>query len=148
VAAESEEIAEAALELIDVEYEEFEPLLDPWQRRSEMRRCSIQVQHYRGLLHPIDAPSNVFVDMKWQKGDVEAGFRAPTSSWKIYLYTSRPSGLHRAARLRGICRDSAGADVWACSRFRSRCANRSRPPLAQPQKVCPSSLLHRRLLRR
>ena len=29
VAAESEEIAEAALELIDVEYEEFEPLLDP-----------------------------------------------------------------------------------------------------------------------
>ena len=29
VAAESEEIAEAALELIDVEYEELEPLLDP-----------------------------------------------------------------------------------------------------------------------
>ena len=33
------------------------------------------VQSYRGLLHPIVTPSNVFVDMSWKKGDVEAGFR-------------------------------------------------------------------------
>ena len=32
VAAENEEIAEAAVDLIDVEYEELEPLLDPLKR--------------------------------------------------------------------------------------------------------------------
>mgnify|MGYP006206088103 CR=1 FL=1 len=33
------------------------------------------MQSYRGLLHPIETPSNVFVDMQWRKGDLEAGFR-------------------------------------------------------------------------
>jgi CO/xanthine dehydrogenase Mo-binding subunit len=76
VAADSEAIAEEALDLIDVEYEELEPVLDPL----EAMKASAPLLHphvpaYRGLLHPIATPSNVFVDMTWKKGDIEAGFR-------------------------------------------------------------------------
>ena len=118
VAAESEEIAEAALELIDVEYEELEPLLDPLAAaQQDAPLLHPQVQHYRGLLHPIDAPSNVFVDMKWQKGDVEAGFRG---SDIVVENTFTTQAVHQAYIEPHACvvfaRDSAGADVWACSK--------------------------------
>ena len=118
VAAESEEIAEAALELIDVEYEEVEPLLDPLAAaQQDAPLLHPQVQHYRGLLHPIDAPSNVFVDMKWQKGDVEAGFRG---SDIVVENTFTTQAVHQAYIEPHACvvyaRDSAGADLWACSK--------------------------------
>ena len=55
VAAVSEAIAEAAVELIDVEYEELEPLLDPLAAvKPEADLLHPNVQGYRGLLHPID----------------------------------------------------------------------------------------------
>ena len=118
VAAESEEIAETALELIDVEYEELEPLLDPLVAvRPDALLLHPQVQHYRGLLHPIEAPTNVFVDMKWQKGDVEAGFR---DSDIIVENTFTTQAVHQAYIEPHACvveaAGSAGADVWACSK--------------------------------
>lgn len=64
VAADSEAIAEEAVELIEVEYEEMEPLLDPLEAvRDTARLIHPNVSGYRGLLHPIATPSNVFVDM-------------------------------------------------------------------------------------
>jgi CO/xanthine dehydrogenase Mo-binding subunit len=55
VAADSEAIAEQALELIDVEYEEMEPLLDPLQAiEPHAPLLHPQVSGYRGLLHPIE----------------------------------------------------------------------------------------------
>ncbi|HWO43594.1 MAG TPA: hypothetical protein VNO43_17535, partial [Candidatus Eisenbacteria bacterium] len=75
VAAESEEIAEAAVNLIEVDYDLLEPVFDPLEAAAP----SAPLLHpgvcdYRGLLHPIATPSNVFFDMTWKKGDVEAGF--------------------------------------------------------------------------
>jgi CO/xanthine dehydrogenase Mo-binding subunit len=118
VAAESEEIAEAALELIDVEYEEFEPLLDPLAAaRPDAPLLHPQVQRYRGLLHPIDVPSNVFVDMTWRKGDVEAGFR-DSDIVVENTFTTQP--VHQAYIEPHACvvrtSDSASVDVWACSK--------------------------------
>ena len=118
VAAESEEIAEAALELIDVEYEEFEPLLDPLAAaRPDAPLLHPQVQRYRGLLHPIDTPSNVFVDMTWRKGDVEAGFR-DSDIVVENTFTTQP--VHQAYIEPHACvvrtSDSASVDVWACSK--------------------------------
>ncbi len=76
VAAETEEIAEAASELIDVDYEELNALLDPLEAvQPTATMLHPNVQSYRGLLHEIKTPSNVFVDLTWTKGDVEAGFR-------------------------------------------------------------------------
>ena len=118
VAADSEEIAEAALELIDAEYEALEPLLDPLAAvKPTATLLHPNVQSYRGLLHEIKTPSNVFVDMTWTKGDVEAGFRAADVIIEN-TFTTQP--MHQAYIEPHSCLVSANAsgsvDVWACSK--------------------------------
>ena len=76
VAAESEAIAEAALDLIDVDYEELPVVTDAL----EAMKPSTPIIHpnlaeYKGLLHKIDRPTNAFVHLTWKKGDVQEGFR-------------------------------------------------------------------------
>ncbi|MBM4262857.1 MAG: xanthine dehydrogenase family protein molybdopterin-binding subunit [Deltaproteobacteria bacterium] len=118
VAAESEEVAEAACELIDVEYEELEPLLDPFAAaQPDANLLHPNLQSYRGLLHEIKTPSNVFVDMTWTKGDVEAGFRSADMVVEN-TFTTQP--MHQAYIEPHSCVvaiDSKGrADVWHCSK--------------------------------
>ena len=74
VAAESETVAEAALELIDVEYEELAVVTDPLEAlRPDAPLLHPNVGEYKGLLHKIETPSNVFVHLTWKKGVVEEG---------------------------------------------------------------------------
>ncbi|HWH80166.1 MAG TPA: molybdopterin cofactor-binding domain-containing protein, partial [Candidatus Binatus sp.] len=118
VAAESEAIAETALELIDVEYEEFEPLLDPLAAlRPVAPLLHPDVAGYRGLLHEINTPSNVFVDLTWTKGDIEAGFR---DSDIIVENTFTTQPIHQAYIEPHSCvvlaKTSGGGDIWACSK--------------------------------
>jgi CO/xanthine dehydrogenase Mo-binding subunit len=118
VAAESEAIAEAALELIDVEYEEFEPLLDPLEAVTPAARLlHPDVASYRGLLHEIRSPSNVFVDLTWTKGDVDEGFRQADIVVEN-TFTTQP--IHQAYIEPHSCvvlaKTSGGGDVWACSK--------------------------------
>ena len=76
VAAETKLAAEQALELIEVEYEELEPLLDPLAAvKSGAPILHPDLLSYRGLPVPVDKVSNVFAYLKWGKGDIEAGFR-------------------------------------------------------------------------
>jgi len=118
VAAESEEIAEAGIELIDVEYEELEPLLDPLEAvKPNATLLHPDVQGYRGLLHQIETPSNVFVDMTWTKGDIEAGFRDADLIVEN-TFTTQP--MHQAYIEPHSCvvqaKHAGGGDVWACSK--------------------------------
>ena len=118
VAAESEAIAEEALELIDVEYEELEPLLDPLEAIEPTAvLLHPNVPSYRGLVHPIEQPSNVFVHMNWKKGDVEAGFREADIVIEN-IFTTKP--VHQAYIEPHACvvqaQDNGGADIWACSK--------------------------------
>ena len=76
VAAVDRETAEAALLLIDVEYEELLAVFDPEEALGD----GAPVLHpdfngYYGLPRPLETPSNAFVSDVWGKGDVEAGFR-------------------------------------------------------------------------
>src|SRR5687767_5353057 len=71
VAAETRLAAEQALDLIEVEYEEIEPLLDPVAAISR----DAPVLHpdlltYKGLPVPLDSFSNVVAYLKWGKGDL------------------------------------------------------------------------------
>ena len=76
VAAESEAIAEAALDLIDVDYEELPMVTDVLEAmRPDAPLLHPNVADYKGLLHKIETPSNVFVHLTWKKGLVEEGFR-------------------------------------------------------------------------
>ncbi|HEX6174903.1 MAG TPA: xanthine dehydrogenase family protein molybdopterin-binding subunit [Candidatus Binatia bacterium] len=117
VAADSEAIAEHAIELIDVDYEEMEALLDPLQAiEPSAPLLHPQVGGYRGLLHPIQTPSNVFVDMNWKKGDVEAGFREADIVVED-VFTTKP--VHQAYIEPHACVVQAqerDADIWACSK--------------------------------
>jgi carbon-monoxide dehydrogenase large subunit len=77
VAAESEAIAEAALDLIEVEYEDLPIVADPIQAMdANAPLLHPNLGEYKGLLHKIETPSNVFVRLTWKKGDVEEGFHA------------------------------------------------------------------------
>jgi len=118
LAAESEAIAEAALELIDVEYEEIAPVLDPVEAgKPAAALIHPDVRSYRGLLHPIENASNIFVDMTWKKGDVEAGFREADTIIDN-TFTTQP--VHQAYIEPHACvvraSDSGVVDVWACSK--------------------------------
>jgi len=118
VAAESRAIAEQALELIDVEYEEMQPLLDPLEAvKPSATLLHPKVSAYRGLLHPIETPGNVFVDMTWKKGDLKAGF---SQSDIIVENTFTTQPIHQAYIEPHACvvqtRGDSNADIWACSK--------------------------------
>src|SRR5215467_3741009 len=76
VAAETEEAAERAIELIEIEYEELEPLLDPLMAlQPAAPLLHPAVVSYRGLPKQLDAPSNLFLHMSWGNGDINVGFQ-------------------------------------------------------------------------
>ena len=118
VAAESEAIAEAALQLIEVEYEELYPVLDPLAATHPgATLLHPEMPRYRGLLHPIEQPGNIFVDLTWKKGDVETGFHESDIVIEN-TFTTQP--VHQAYIEPHACivraRATGGADVWACSK--------------------------------
>jgi len=76
VAADSEAIAEAALDLIDVEYEQLPIVTDALAAMAtNAPLLHPDLADYKGLLHKIEKPSNVFVDLRWKKGEVQEGLR-------------------------------------------------------------------------
>jgi carbon-monoxide dehydrogenase large subunit len=76
IAADSEAIAEAAVDLIDVEYEELPVITDALTAMApDAPLLHPNLADYKGLLHKIEKPSNVFVDLHWKKGEVQEGFR-------------------------------------------------------------------------
>ena len=104
--------------LIEVDYEELPPILDPLEAlEPSAPLLHPNVQRYRGLLHPIQQPSNVFIDMKWSKGDIDAGFRIADLIVEN-TFTTRP--VHQAYIEPHACivqaRAGGGADIWGCSK--------------------------------
>ena len=75
VVADDEDIAEAALTLIDVEYEELPAVLDPEEAaRPDAPLLHPDFNSYRGV-EWLDEPSNVYGRMVHEWGDAEEGFR-------------------------------------------------------------------------
>lgn len=76
VAADDELVAEEAVNLIEVEYEELEPILDPVEAmKPGATLIHPDVMNYKGLPRPLKEPSNDFIYITWGKGDIETGFR-------------------------------------------------------------------------
>ena len=112
----------------------MEPLLDPLQAiEPDAPLLHPNVSGYRGLLHPIETPSNVFVDMNWKKGDVEAGFRESDIVVEN-IFTTKP--VHQAYIEPHACVVQAQGRAsmpisGPARRCRSRCANKSPRRLAK-----------------
>ena len=118
VAAESEEIAERALDLIEVEYEDLEPVVDPVKAMEPSAPLlHPDVNNYRGLPDKLDVPSNAFIQMAWKKGDLETGLKQADL---IVENTFQTMPVHQAYIEPHSCvvkaDQSGGAEIWACSK--------------------------------
>ena len=138
VAAESELIAEEAVNLIEVEYEETTPLLDPVEAlKPGAKLIHPDVMNYKGLPKPLKEPTNDFVYVTWGKGDPEAGFRQADV---IVENTFTTPVVHQSYIEPHSCVVSAAADgsaeFWSCSKVpygvRDQVANALKLP---PEKL-------------
>jgi len=118
VAAETKHAAEEAVDLIEVEYEELEPLLDP----EEAVKDGSPVLHpdllsYRGLPVPVEKLGNVFAALKWGKGNIEEGFRQADLIVENRFTTqvTHQSYLEPHACVVNTRADGS-ADIWSCSK--------------------------------
>ena len=118
VAADTEERAERAVDLIDVEYEELAIVTDALEAtQPSAPLLHPDVAGYKGLLHKIEAPTNIFVHLTWKKGDVEEGFR---QSDVIVENTFSVPAVHQAYIEPHSCvvkvKPDGGAEVWASTK--------------------------------
>ena len=118
VAADNEEAAERAVDLIDVEYEELPVVTDALEAaRPSAPLLHPGVAEYKGLLHKIETPTNVFVHLTWKKGDVEEGFR---QSDLIVENTFSVPAVHQAYIEPHSCvvqvKPDGAAEVWASTK--------------------------------
>jgi CO/xanthine dehydrogenase Mo-binding subunit len=139
VAADTEEIAERALELIEVEYEETDPVLDPVEAmRPSAPLIHPDVATYNGLPNKLEAPSNVFITMAWGKGNLELGFQ---ESDVIVENTFTTNKVHHAYIEPHSCvvraHVSGGAEMWTCSKV----PYGVRDQLATAVKIDPESIV-------
>ena len=118
VAAETKLAAEQALELIDVEYEELEPLLDP----VEAAKPDAPVLHpdllsYKGLPVPLESVSNVVAYLKWGKGNIEEGFKQADVIVENTFTTQVTHQSYLEPHACVVKADaSGGAELWSCSK--------------------------------
>jgi CO/xanthine dehydrogenase Mo-binding subunit len=118
VAADTELIAEEAVGLIDVEYEETEPILDPVETmKPGARLIHPDVVNYKGLPKPLKEPRNDFIYMTWGRGDIETGFRQADV---VVENTFTTSSVHQSYIEPHSCVVKAAADgsaeFWSCSK--------------------------------
>ncbi|HEU5463600.1 MAG TPA: xanthine dehydrogenase family protein molybdopterin-binding subunit, partial [Candidatus Binatia bacterium] len=118
VAADTEEIAEEAVNLIEVEYEETEPLLDPVEAlKPNAKLIHAEVASYKGLPKPLSGPTNDFVYATWGKGDLETGFKQADI---IVENTFTTPVVHQSYIEPHSCVVSTVADgsaeFWSCSK--------------------------------
>jgi CO/xanthine dehydrogenase Mo-binding subunit len=118
VAAETEEAAERAVDLIDVDYEALPVVADPVQAmQPDAPLLHPNVAEYRELLHKIETPSNVFVHLTWNKGDLEEGFR---QSDVVVENAFQVPAVHQAYIEPHSCvvqvNPDGGAEVWASTK--------------------------------
>ena len=118
VAADNELIAEEALGLIDVEYEEREPVFDPLRAMEPSAPIlHPDVQNYKGLPNKLAAPSNDFIYVTWKKGDIQAGFQQADI---VVENTFTTNQVHQAYIEPHSCvvktAPDGSAEIWACSK--------------------------------
>src|SRR5918999_6006137 len=118
VAAETRLAAEQALELIEIEYEEMEPLLDPLAAiKDDAPILHPDLLSYKGLPVPVEKASNVFAYLRWGKGDIEAGFKQADLTVENTFTTQV---THQSYLEPHACVVNAepggGAKIWSCSK--------------------------------
>ena len=94
VAAETKEIAEAAIDLIEVDYDELPGVFDPFEAiEANATLVHPDVNSYEGIPELLDPVSNAFIDDVHGRGDVDAGFaKADKIVENIYTVSRQHQG--------------------------------------------------------
>ncbi len=118
VAADDEEIAERAIELIDVEYEELPAIFDPVAAaRPDAQLVHADIHNYAGLPKPLAGPTNVFVTNVYGKGDVDAGFaEADVVVENTFTTSTMHQGYMEPNSWLVLVDDDGRAQVWASNK--------------------------------
>ena len=94
VAAETEEAAEEALLLIDVEYEELDAVFDAHAAMEpDAPTLHPEMSGYEGLPQPESDINNVFAHITWGQGDVDQGF---AEADLVFEHTFNAQLMHQA----------------------------------------------------
>jgi CO/xanthine dehydrogenase Mo-binding subunit len=119
VAAEDEDVAEQALELIDVVYEELPAVLSP----EEAMGPSAPILHpdfntYFGFPNKMETPSNVYRHAQVLRGDPEAGFAQADVVYEATYTTQRmfQGYLEPQAIIVDPSQGDGRVHVWLCSK--------------------------------
>lgn len=118
VAAEDPDIAEEALLLIDVQYEDLSPVFDPEEAMTGQAPTLHEgMESYPGLPQPPSGINNVFAHNTWDKGDIEQGF---AESDLIFEHTFTTQLHHQAYLEPHACvvdiDDAGRVQIWACNK--------------------------------
>jgi len=118
VAADDELIAEEAVNLIEVEYEEMEPALDPLEAmKPGAPVLHPEVMSYKGLPRPLRAATNDFIYVTWGRGDIETGFKQADVIVENTYYTPvvHQSYIEPHSCVANTAADGS-AELWTCSK--------------------------------
>ncbi len=86
--------ADEALLLIDVEYEELNPVFDAEEAMGpDAPALHPNMESYQGLPQPPSGINNAFAHITWEKGDIEQGFR---ESDLVFEHSFRAQLMHQA----------------------------------------------------
>ena len=117
VAADTEEAAERAAELVEVEYEDLEPVLDPLEAvKPSAPVIHPDVMSYDGLMAPLEEPTNTFVYLTWGKGDIEKGFAESDVIVENTFYTQPVHQGYIEPHSCVVNVKSGEAELWSCSK--------------------------------
>ena len=139
VAAEDRDVAEEALTLIDVEYEELPAVYD----HLEAMQLGAPILHdninaYLGLPNPVEEPTNRFIHNTWTKGDVKKGF---AEAERIFEHTFNTPRGHQGYLEPHACvvqiDDAGRAQVWVNSKAPFPLRNQTAHVVGlEPDQVC------------
>ena len=115
VAADDPDVAEEALLLIDVEYEDLTPVFDPEEAMTDdAPTLHENMASYPGLPQPVSTVNNVFAQNVWDKGDIEQGF---AESDLIFEHTFNTQLHHQGYLEPHACvvdiDDTGRVQIWA-----------------------------------
>src|SRR5579883_1408152 len=119
VAADDEEIAQRALDLIEVEYEEWPAVFDPIEAlQPEAPILHPDFNSYFGFKYKQEKPSNIHLQTHLERGDVERGFAEADLVVENTYVTQRQSQgyLEPHALLVHIDPADGRVHVWHCNK--------------------------------
>lgn len=115
VAAEELDVAEEALSLIEVDYEELPAVFDPTKAmQSDAVLIHEELSSYKGFHHPPEAIPNVFALQTWSAGDLSYGFREADLILEHTFRTQRAHQAYIEPHAAVVAIDSSNRiEVWA-----------------------------------